>query len=116
MTWLFDRLGVDKSRPVICDNNRPSKVTALRKAGWEYAVAVQKPPGSIIDGIDLLQNLEVRYTETSTNIENEQEVYCWAKDRYDQPLEEPVDFSNHHIDRIRYHAMFLQQQGVINRV
>lgn len=116
VTWLFERLGVDKKRPVVCDSNRPQKIISLREAGWDYAVAVRKGTGSVIDGIDLLQNLNIYYTDTSRNIEEEQETYSWAKDRFDQPLEEPVDYSNHHIDRIRYQAMYLQSEGVIRKV
>ncbi len=114
VTWLFNRLGVDKKRPAICDNNRPGKIRALREAGWDYAVAVRKE--EIISGINLLQNLDVYYTEPSKNIENEQEVYSWAKDRWGNQTEAPVDYSNHHIDRIRYTATFLQQEGVIRVV
>lgn len=116
VTWLFNRLGIEKNRYIVCDNNRPAKIKALRAAGWDYALAVKKGTGSIIDGIDLLQNLQVFYTENSTNIENEQEVYCWAQDRKGEVLEMPVDYSNHHIDRIRYMAMFLQQQGIITKI
>lgn len=114
VTWLFNRLGVEKNRPIVCDNNRPKKVTSLRNAGWDYAIAPHKE--AIIDGIDLLQNMNVFYTDTSKNIEEEQEVYCWAKDRFDQQLENPVDYANHHIDRIRYLATYLKNEGVIRKV
>lgn len=114
VNWMFNRLAIPKNRPVICDNNRKQKILSLRKAGWDYAIGARKV--DILEGIDLLQNLEVRYTENSTNIENEQEVYCWAQDRYDDPLEHPVDYSNHHIDRIRYTGIYLQQEGVIRKV
>ena len=114
VNWMFNRLAIPKDRPVVCDNNRKQKILSLRNAGWEYTIGATKV--EILEGIDLLQNLEVRYTENSINIENEQEVYCWAQDRYGDPLEHPVDYSNHHIDRIRYTAIYLQQEGVIRKV
>ena len=116
VTWLFKRLQIPQKRPIICDNNRQSKIIALRDAGWDYTVAVRKPKGSIIDGIDTLQNLNVFYTEDSTNIEFEQENYHWRTDKENTPVEEPVDADNHHIDRIRYQAMYLQSEGVIRKV
>ncbi|MBQ19140.1 MAG: hypothetical protein CMD31_00135 [Flavobacteriales bacterium] len=114
VNWMFNRLAIPKDRPVICDNNRKQKIISLRNAGWEYAIGATKV--SILEGIDLLQNLEVRYTEDSTNIENEQEAYCWNQNRAGDELETPVDYSNHHIDRIRYTAIYLQQEGVIRKV
>lgn len=116
VTWLFNRLNIAKDVDVICDNNRESKIIALRNAGWDRAVAVRKPKGSIIDGIDLLQNLNVYYTSTSVNIANEQTEYCWRKDRFDVQIEEPEDCNNHQIDAIRYVAMYLRNLGVIRKI
>lgn len=116
VTWLFNRLNIPKEREIICDNNRVAKIRSLREAGWDYSLGISKPKGSIIDGIDLLQNLEVYYTSTSTNIENEQETYCWRKDRFDVQLEEAEDKNNHTIDAIRYVAMYLRNEGIIRKV
>ena len=95
VTWLFNRLNIYKDVDVICDNNRPTKILALRENGWDRAVAARKGAGSILDGIDLLQNLSVYYTSTSVNIANEQQEYCWRKDRFDIQLEEAEDANNH---------------------
>lgn len=114
--WLFDKLGISKEKYIICDNNRPLKIIALRKAGYEYALATKKWAGSIIDGIDLLNNMEVYYTSTSTNIEHEQENYSRKVDRYGKVLEEPEDEYNHLCDPTRYIALFLQQMGVIKTI
>ena len=111
--WLFNKLGVDKSRPIICDNNRPSKIVALRLAGFDYAVECRKWKGSIVDGIDLLNALDVYYTSTSTNLKYEQENYSRKVDRYGVVLEEPEDIDNHLIDPTRYVAQYLQNEEVI---
>ena len=116
VTWLFNRLNVSKEVDVICDNNRQSKIISLRDAGWDRAVATRKGKGSILDGIDLLQNLNVLYTSTSVNIANEQQEYCWRKDRFDIQLEEAEDANNHAIDAIRYGATYLRNLGVIRKV
>ena len=116
VTWLFNRLNISKEVDVICDNNRQSKIIALREAGWDRAIAARKGKGSILDGIDLLQNLKVYYTSTSVNIANEQQEYCWRKDRFDVQLEEAEDANNHTIDAIRYAAMYLRGVGAIRKV
>lgn len=114
--WKFGKLGISMSNVVVCDNNRTLKILALRDAGWEYAIAAIKPPGSVIDGIDLLNNLKVFYTASSVNLKYEQENYSRKVDRYGIILEEPEDIDNHLIDPARYIALFLQNQGIIRKV
>lgn len=114
--WKYNRLGIPYENIIVCDNNRPLKIVALREAGWEYAVAASKLANSIIDGIDLLNNLKVYYTASSTNLKYEQENYSRKVDRFGVVLEEPEDKDNHLIDPARYIALFLQAQGIIQRV
>ncbi len=114
VSWRFQNLQIPKDALILCDNNRPEKVKALRRAGWEYALAVPANNKAISGGVDILQNLEIFYTETSTNIEFEQEVYKWAVDRHGDPIDGvPEDLNNHHMDGIRYVAAYLASEGVI---
>jgi len=75
-----------------------------------------KPPGSILDGIDLLDNLEVFYTDCSKNIEYEQENYSREVDKYGVVQDEPEDCDNHLMDPTRYIVLWLQKLGVIKKV
>lgn len=113
VVWLFERLGISKNAYVVCDNNRPLKIAALRRHGWEYAIPAEKPKGSIIDGISLLENIPVCYTDDSPNIEYEEENYSWKTDRYGINTEEPEDVDNHTIDPTRYIGLFLQSKGLL---
>jgi PBSX family phage terminase large subunit len=115
VTWLFNKLGIDKRIEIVADNNRPMKIIALRRGGWT-ATPAGKIKGSIIDGIDLLDDLEVYYTRESENIDYEQENYSRKVDRHGEVLEEPEDADNHTIDAIRYGALNLQRVGVIKKV
>lgn len=113
VVWLFKKLGIQQDRPIICDNNRPAKIEALRSAGYEMAKAANKPQGSILDGIDLLSKLEVYYTRESKNIEYEQENYSYALDKKGEQLEEPEDMNNHTMDPTRYIVTTLRELGII---
>jgi phage terminase large subunit len=115
VTWMFQKLGISTKVPVICDTNRPLKIAALRRKGYN-ALQANKPKGSIIDGIDLLNNLNVFYTNDSPNIEYEQENYSRKVDRYGVVLEEPEDTDNHLCDPTRYVALYLQIKGLIRKV
>lgn len=111
--WLFNKIGIDNTRPIICDNNRPSKIIALRNSGYDYAVECRKWKGSIVDGVDLLNSLEVYYTSTSDNLKYEQENYSRKVDRYGVVQEEPEDTDNHLLDPLRYVAEYLQSEEII---
>lgn len=110
----FTRLGVPEDGIVVCDTNRPNKTKALRKAGYEYAIAAVK--GHITDGIDLLLGMPVYYVTTSEDLKDEQENYSRKVDKYGVVLETPEDENNHLMDCARYIAEYLRQQGYINKV
>jgi len=114
--WYFNKLGLGKEVVTVCDSNRPLKILALRACGFDYAIAAVKGAGSIIDGIDLLNSLRVYYTESSLNIEMEQENYSRKEDRYGIVLEEPEDTFNHLIDPARYIAEHLRKEGIIRNI
>lgn len=116
VSWKFNRMGIPYGATIVCDPNRKLKILALRNNGWEYALAALKPPGSIVDGIDLLNNLKVYYTKSSTNLKYEQENYSRKVDRYGIVLEEPEDIDNHHMDGIRYAALHLESEGIISKI
>lgn len=121
VSWAFSKWAIPYDAHIICDTNRRMKILALREAGWEYAVGLTtKETGTgktaVVDGIDLLNNLQVFYTSDSVNIKHEQENYSRKIDRYGVVLEEPEDTDNHHMDGIRYTAAFLQAEGIISKI
>ncbi len=119
VTWLFGKIGIDKNRPILCDSNRPTKIAALRRKGYEYALpAKTKETGNrdILDGIDLLDDLDVYIVGDSPNLQYEHENYSRKVDRYGVILDEPEDLNNHLIDPSRYVAQYLRKIGVITKV
>ena len=112
VTWLFAKLGIEMKSEIVCDTNRPLKIAALRRRGYA-AYPATKAAGSILDGIDLLNNLDVYYTNTSLNLKHEQENYSRIVDKYGVVQDEPLDTDNHLIDPARYIALYLQAKGII---
>jgi phage terminase large subunit len=110
--WKFTQMGVPKDRLIVCDNNRPNKIISLRRAGWEYAVAVGGKTG-LLDRISILNGLDVYYTDISPNLEMEQENYCYSKDRFGTIQEMPEDANNHLIDAAAYGVQKMFTDGII---
>jgi phage terminase large subunit len=115
VSWLFERLNIRKEALIVCDSNRPTKIHALRRSGWEYAVAVGGK-SRVVDRIGTLQSLNIYYTDSSRNIEFEQEAYCRKKDKFDVVQEEPEDDNNHTLDAITYITEKLFKMGVIKNL
>jgi len=76
-------------------------IEELCQDGW-YVEPAMKGPGSVNAGIDLLQGLEVFYTESSSNIDTERQNYKWRLDRNKLPTGNPEDKWNHLMDCCRY--------------
>lgn len=114
--WKFRKMNINPEKVIVCDSNRPLKILALRRAGFEYAISATKGAGSVIDGIDLLNSLKVYYTNTSANLKYEQENYSRKVDRYGIVLEDPEDLDNHLIDPARYGAEYWRKEGLIKNI
>lgn len=114
--WKFRKMNINPEKVIVCDSNRPLKILALRRAGFEYAISATKGAGSVIDGIDLLNSLKVYYTNTSANLKYEQENYSRKVDRYGIVLEEPEDTDNHLMDPARYGAEYWRKEGLIRNI
>lgn len=114
VSWYFDKFGISKQATIVCDTNRPGKTAALRRIGYTRATPASNK--SILDGIDVLNDVKVYYTESSENLEYEQENYSRKVDRYGIVLDDPEDVDNHLIDPVRYVALILQRLGIIKKM
>jgi phage terminase large subunit len=115
VSWMFTKLNIPKDKIIVCDSNRPTKIIALRRAGWEYAVSVGGKT-RLLDRIGTMQGLNVYYTSTSKNIEFEQENYSYQKDRFGVTLENPEDGNDHLINAIEYIAQKLFEMNIIKNI
>ena len=113
--WLFDKLRIPYTAEIICDSSQPSKVKALREAGWENAISIGHK-GKVVERISTMQQIKTYYTITSKNIKKEQEFYSRKTDRYGVVLEEPEDKDNHCMDAIGYVVIFLKRKNIIKTI
>lgn len=115
VSWMFTKLNIPKDKIIVCDSNRPTKIIALRRSGWEYAVSVGGK-SRLLDRIGTMQGLNIYYTSTSKNIEFEQENYSYQKDRFGVTLENPEDGNDHLINAIEYIAQKLFEMNIIKNI
>ena len=84
-----------------CDSAEPKSIAELRELGIN-AQAALKGPGSVLYGIQYLQQHEIIIDKSCQNTINEFQLYQWDKDKDGNAINRPVDKFNHSIDGIRY--------------
>lgn len=97
----YEELGIKRTTPIYADSAEPKSIEEIRQEDWNILPAM-KGKDSVKAGLDFLMGFEVYYTESSVNIAEESQNYCWALDRNKEPTNEPIDKFNHAIDGIRY--------------
>lgn len=97
------------STPVICDSARKDKIFELQMAGIT-AFGATKGEGSIIDGIERLQEFNIFIHKDSANAIKEFKNYKRVQDAITgKYLDIPEDKNNHIIDPTRYGARFYRK-------
>ena len=100
--YTFKRLNIPRDAIIVCDSAVPDNILLLRKHGWEYAYGIDKPKGSVMAGITLLQNTNVYYTDISKGIHFEYQNYSYDRDRLGVIDDEVIKMYDDLIDPIRY--------------
>lgn len=102
VVYMLRKLGIPKDAYIVCDSAKPDHIKTIKNFGWDYAYGIDKPKGSIMHGISLLQSTNVFYTDNSTNVDFEQQNYRYKKDRAGVIDDEAEDDNNHTMDCLRY--------------
>lgn len=115
--YYIDMFGIKKGTDlIVCDNNRPEKISELRNIGY-WAVPAYKPKGSVTSnehsGISFMQRVKIVVTRNSENIWNEYDMYEWAFFK-ETNLEKPIKKDDHAMDAMRYIATYLKKYLSIN--
>lgn len=114
--YMFKRLGVIKNAPIVCDSNYEEKILKLREYGYINAVKTHKYPGSVFDGVSLMQKIKIVFTSNSKNLNYEQQNYCWDSDRMGVIVDKPIDKYNHLIDSARMVCLKMRDEGILKIV
>jgi len=92
-----------EDKEMYCDHDERI-IKDLNLAGFRFAKKAQKGSGSIIKGIQLLQEYTLAITKRSFGGLLEVENYAYKTDANGNPTEQPIDDFNHFFDAVRYYA------------
>ena len=94
--------GLSKSI-IIADAAELKSIKEIRKAGVHKIRECIKGQGSILQGIQKLQQYKIIVHSTCVNTITEFENYSWIKDKHtNEYINEPIDTFNHCMDALRY--------------
>lgn len=94
---------------VIADSAEPKSNDELVSYGISLLPSL-KGPGSVLKGIQYVQNQRVFITKRSVNTLKEYRNYLWLTDKEGKIINEPSPIWNHHMDDIRYAVNSLEPQ------
>ena len=95
-------LNQDQQVLTICDCAEPKSIAELQACGVKMAIGAQKGPGSVLQGIQFVQDQRVSVTRHSVNVIKDYRNYLWQTDKNGKIINEPEhDFSNS-MDAVRY--------------
>jgi len=100
---IADVLNGRELRPLVyADAAEPKSIDEIKLYGVPILPA-KKGQGSILQGIQYIQDQKISVTKRSLNVIKEYRNYLWAKDKNtEQNLNKPIDAFNHSMDAIRY--------------
>lgn len=96
---------------VIADSAEPKSIDEIKGYGINI-IASQKGPGSVLQGIQYIQDQKVFVTKRSVNLLKEYRNYMWLTDKNGKIVNEPSPIFNHHMDAIRYGMESLTSLGI----
>lgn len=86
---------------ITCDSAEPKSIDELKGYGLRACKAV-KGKDSINHGIQFIQDFKVYVHPRCVNFTTEIQNYSWAKDRFGNQINQPIDDFNHLMDAMRY--------------
>ena len=99
---VITELGFGKST-IIADSAEVKSIEELRRAGLYRIYPATKGQGSILQGIQKLQQYDIIVDPCCEHVITELQNYAWKKDRQSgEYINEPIDEFNHCIDALRY--------------
>lgn len=105
------RMGLEKST-IIADSAEQKSIEEIRRAGIRRIKPSTKGQGSVLQGIQKLQQYEIVVDSSCLNLIEELENYSWKRDKATgEYINEPMDEYNHAIDALRYSLQCADARG-----
>jgi phage terminase large subunit len=107
----ISELGFSKST-IIGDSAEQKSIEELKRSGLYRIYPASKGQGSILQGIQKLQQYNIIVNPRCEHTIVELQNYAWKKDRQSgEYINEPIDEFNHCIDALRYSLQCLDRTG-----
>lgn len=115
--YILDEIAFQKNMPIsdiiavlhnkdraliVADSAQPGSIADISKAGLTV-IPSEKGRDSVVNGINIVQNLRISMTESSINLIKEYRNYLWEKDpKTEKILPIPEHDYSHSMDAVRY--------------
>ena len=109
-------LGLNKST-IIADSAEQKSIEEIKRAGVQRIKPAVKGQGSILQGIQKLQQYEIVISPDCRKVIEEFKNYSWKKDKKtNEFINEPVDNYNHYIDALRYSLQCVENNPKVKTI
>lgn len=99
---------------IIADSAEPKSIDEMKSYGLNVLPAT-KGPGSVLQGIQYVQDQRISVTKSSINLIKEYRNYLWQTDRDGNIINSPINFNDHCMDAVRYGMSNLHNLGIHSR-
>lgn len=96
---------------IIADSAEQKSIDEIKKQGISRIKPSVKGQGSVLQGIQKVQQYELIIHPSCVKVKEELENYSWTKDKKtNEYINEPVDKWNHYLDALRYSLQCVDQR------
>ena len=98
---IADILNNHEMRLVVADSSEPKSIDEITSYGVSI-IGANKGQGSVLQGIQYVQDQKISLTKRSINIIKEYRNYLWMVDKNGKIINEPDHVFSHSMDALRY--------------
>lgn len=96
---------------IMADSAEQKSIDEIKRAGIYRIAPCAKGQGSILQGIQKLQQYELIVHPSCKNVIEELQNYAWEKDKQtNEYINKPIDKYNHYLDALRYSLQCLDER------
>src|ERR1035441_6404380 len=108
---IADLFNLKPKALIIADSAEPKSIAEIGSYALNI-IPANKGPGSVLQGIQYIQDQRISVSKRSINIIKEYRNYTWITDKDGRILNEPTEFNNHAMDALRYGLESLRPEDI----